>query len=405
MQPSNPRTDGPLIPPRQSDDQPDANTHLDTTPTRSNEAAANIVRGQIDSLYGQPATENESTVAPPADQTTNPYHRTHSDSTAVNADQWKQYHSAWQDYYQKYYERYYVGQVHEATKQLESELKTKQTETSADNTTPQSDDSMSKTEAMNDLRSRLRASVRTSAKKARGHRLFIPITAAVVVMIVFAFLQYNRTFFAVVQAYVVPSSSDPQPLVTDPNSTVEVGPEPKLYIPKVNVEAPIDFNATPANDSQMAAMEKGVAYFGIKGANSRPGQKGNVPISGHSSNGFLDNGNYKFIFAPLERLSVDDTFYVNYQSKRYTYKITRMQVVQPSDVKSIQLPGDKPYVTLITCTPLGTAEKRLLVIGEQVSPDPASAKPAPASTSGPASAPMPGNSPTWWQRITGGGQG
>lgn len=405
MHPSNPRTDGPLIPPRQNDGQSNDATHLDTTPTRTNEAAANVVRGQIDSLYQQSAaTQPQQAETPVADQAS-PYHRTHSNATSVNAEQWKQYHSAWQDYYQKYYERYYVGQVHQATKQLESQLKATQAAAPTTAATATADSSMSKTEAINDLRSRLRSKVRTSAKKARGHRLFIPITAAVVVMMVFAFLQYNRTFFAVVQAYVVPSSSDPQPLVTDPNATVEVGPEPKLYIPKVNVEAPIDFNATPDNDSQMAAMEKGVAYFGIKGANSRPGQKGNVPISGHSSNGFLDNGNYKFIFAPLERLSVDDTFYVNYQSKRYTYKIAQMRVVLPSDVKAIQLPNDKPYVTLITCTPLGTAEKRLLVIGEQVSPDPASAKPAPASTTGSASTPMPGNSPTWWQRITGGGQG
>jgi len=38
---------------------------------------------------------------------------------------------------------------------------------------------------------------------------------------------------------------------------------------------------------------------------------------------------------------------------------------------------EKPMLTLITCVPIGTAEKRLLVFAEQVSPDPTKAEAAP----------------------------
>ena len=53
----------------------------------------------------------------------------------------------------------------------------------------------------------------------------------------------------------------------------------------------------------MKAMESGVAWFGIAGANAKPGQVGNSVLSGHSSNDILEGGSYKFIFAKLDQLA------------------------------------------------------------------------------------------------------
>jgi sortase A len=61
---------------------------------------------------------------------------------------------------------------------------------------------------------------------------------------------------------------------------------------------------------------------------------------------------------------------------------------------------DKPILTLITCTPVGTAEKRLLVTAEQISPSPSSAEKAPQDSATDSSA-MPGNSPTFFERLFG----
>ena len=364
-----------------------------------NQAAANVVRGQLQHIYGgSTSTPTPTTPEQPAQQsieTTNPYHRTQHNPHEVQAEQWKKYHTTWQEYYQKYYERYYVGQVHSAKQALEAKA--------AETTAAQPEETLTPDEAMYDLRSKIRAKVKDSAKKVRGSRHFIPITAAVCVMVVFLFLQYNRVLFANVEAYVSPGNIDPVNIIVDPTTAVAVSPEPKLIIPKINVEVPIEFNTTPDYNAQMKAMESGVAWFGIPGANSKPGQVGNTVLSGHSSNDIIDGGSYKFIFARLDQMAAGDTIYVNYESKRYTYTVTKKEVVLPTEVSKLVYPTDKPMLTLITCTPLGTALKRLLVTAEQVSPSPKEATTAPVTNEASQNAEMPGNSPTFIQRLFGQG--
>ena len=134
----------------------------------------------------------------------------------------------------------------------------------------------------------------------------------------------------------------------------------------------------------------------------KPGEKGNFVVSGHSSNDWTDGGNYKFIFARLEKITAGDVVYANYNGTRYTYKITGTKVVKPTDVSALQIGNDKPYITLVTCTPLGTAQNRLLVFGEQISPNPNEAKAVEQKSSASTSTKkMPANSPTFLQRIFG----
>lgn len=395
----------PLIPQR---------SYIHTTPpnvrtANTQSAAANIVRSQIDTIYDSTAQQpqaNTKQVSPsPTQQSeltdTNPYDRTQVNPAEVQADQWKKYHSAWQDYYKQYYERYYVGEVHRAHQELAARAPGAQ---STSNATDQAEETteFSRDEALYDLRSKLRAKVATSAKKVRKSRHFVPIAAACSVMLLFLFLQYNRVLFANVEAYISPGNIDPANIIVDPLSTNAVSSDPKLIIPKINIDVPVIYDVTPDYDAQMKAMENGVAYFGIPGANSKPGQIGNTVLSGHSSNDIIDPGSYKFIFAQLDRLNKSDTIYVNYNGVRYTYTVTKKEVVTPTEVSKLIYPTDKPVLTLITCTPLGTSLNRLLVTAEQVSPSPTVAQAAPetnTSSSEPAS--IPGNSPTFLQRIFG----
>lgn len=398
MRPDENRPATPYVPPRDL-----ASRVADRTHAASQEAAGNVVRDRINTIYREDSTHTQIT-NPEAE---NPYDRSlnESQSPQIEQDQWKQYHSAWQDYYQKYYERYYIGQVHKARTVLEDraqELSATPEQTVVGSQSAPQQHTLDKDEAMHELRSKLLDSVQISAKKVRKSRHFIPISAAALVMVVFLFLQYNRILFANVQAYVSPGSVDPQNIIVDPNTDVAVSAEPKLIIPKINVDVPVIYDTTPDYASQMKAMESGTAYFGIPGANSKPGQVGNTVISGHSSNDFLDGGNYKFVFALLEKLGTGDTIYVNYQSKRYIYTVTKTEVVQPTDVSKLVYPTTKPILTLITCTPLGTSQNRLLVTAEQISPSPSSAVPAPsADASGSSEQIIPGNSPTFVQRLFG----
>lgn len=397
----------------------------------SQAAAANIVRSQIDSIYSNDQAATTETVATPAPAAAttpapaaaaqpaqqqselrykSPYQKTQMNTGHIQGDQWKQYHSAWQDYYQKYYERYYVGQVQRTSQALEARAQQPAASGPQRAAQPQpaqqpaATETFDRDEAMFDLRTKLHRQISSSATKARKSRHFLPISAAVCVMVLFLFMQYNRILFSNVQAYISPGSIDAANIIIDPNSEVAVGAEPKLIIPKINVDVPIDFAATPDNDSQMAAMSNGVAFFGIPGANSKPGQIGNMPISGHSSNDFIDQGQYKFIFARLEALKPGDTIYLNYESKRYVYAVTKREVVKPSDIGKLVYETDKPVLTLITCTPLGTAINRLLVTAEQISPSTEQATAAPiVDPEATEDAVMPGNSPTFLQRIFGGG--
>lgn len=378
-------------------------------PARSHNAdeAANVVRGQIDQIYSQDTNLTTPTPAVQAQandtniqfthqqsELTNPYERTHDETKhQIEASAWQKYHSAWQSYYQQYYERYYVSQVHETKKALESQFGTTDSKDAA---------TLSTDEAMYDLRSKLRQKLHSRAANVRKSRHFWPIISALSVMLIFAFLQYNRVIFAAVDAYVAPGSMSNAALIVDPSASNAVGPDPVLIIPRISVEVPIIWNANAADQNSLnAAMDKGVAWFNIKGANARPGELGNFVLSGHSSNDWLDQGDYKFIFARLEQLVAGDTIYVNYNSVRYTYQVTRTQVVQPTDVSALTQPTTKPEITLVTCTPLGTALNRLLVFGEQTSPDPATASTTTSSTSTTSATKMPSNSATFFERLFG----
>ena len=349
------------------------------------DAAANIVRGQLDALYGdQPKITTPSAEEPQQQQAQQSQQQPQAYQPASS---WQQYHSQWQDYYQKYYERYYVGKLHQAITDTKVEEAPRTPEEKKD-------------AELYDLRQKIVHTAKNSAKKARKSRHFIPVISAFVVVMVVAFLQYNEVIFANVQAYVSPGAIDPQNIVVDPNSNTQVAADPKLIIPKINVDVPVIYDVGYDHDSQMAAMEKGVAHFAIPGADSKPGQVGNTVFSGHSSNDLFEPGDYKFVFAQLDKLQTGDTIYVNYNSVRYTYSITKKQVVKPSDVQALYGYSDKPYLTLITCTPLGTSKDRLLVTAEQISPDPAKASAANTSGNG-AKAAMPGNGPTALEKLFG----
>lgn len=368
----------------------------------SRRAATNVIRAQIDALYGdRPTAERTTPEAPgraPTPQTattedSNPYQRTYSTQPNPQADQWQNYHSAWQNYYESYYKQYY------GTNRTAAQTGYFSNQTDLEKTT----EILTKDEALVELRQSLLGKVKKSASKIRRSRHFVPIIAALVVVLLAVFIQYNRVLIATVNAYVSPGAINPQNIVIDPNADIAVSPEPRLIIPKINVDVPVLYDVGADHNSQMAAMAKGVAHFSIPGASSHPGEVGNTVISGHSSNDLFDPGDYKFIFAQLEKLKIGDTIYANYNSIRYTYVVTKMEVVKPTEVSKLIYPTNKPMLTLITCTPLGTAQDRLLVTAEQVSPDPAKAAQAPAGsgTTNGQDAALPGNSPTLFERLFG----
>ena len=305
-------------------------------------------------------------------------------TTKINSESWKKYHSAWQDYYQKYYSEYYSKaartyiekeRLKDAREKAEEEeilqSITKSSNKVAKNVglplapkTPESDESGNIGDM---LRQKIRKKATESIKKTRRRRHLVPILAGISVVLIILFLQYNRLIFAPIMAYVSPGNAPASEIeAIDPTITQAVSADPRLIIPKLNIDVPIRFDIPLAD--VMSAMNNGVAHYRIAGASAYPGEIGNFVITGHSAGDIYSSNPYKYIFSGLERLEDGDLIYVNYKSVRYTYRVIKKEVVEPSNVAALVVDTNKPLLTLVTCTPLGTSRYRLLVTAEQISP-------------------------------------
>lgn len=364
--------------------------------------------------YLHPGPRREPIIAPLSHDQPKPEAAATTESTPTSSDptvqnpqayDWQQYHTAWQQYYQQYYERYYTHQIHAHRQQLQQQYADEakpEAPAPIDHTITGSDTLGEQPKSkLQQVKDDLLDKVRKRADKFRRSNHFMPVLSALIVGTLFLALQYNRNVLAQVESYISPGSTVDvsDTFIADPSANANVGAEPKLLIPKINVNVPVVYDVPTVDDNQVqAGLEKGVVRYNLSGANSLPGQAGNMVVLGHSSNDAFDPGAYKFTFVLLERLQPGDLFYMHYEGKRYVYKVAQKKIIKPTEWKVLQENNGKPNVILVTCTPTGTALNRLLVYGEQISPDPSTAaKPGAAQETNPAE--IPGNSPTFLERL------
>lgn len=147
---------------------------------------------------------------------------------------------------------------------------------------------------------------------------------------------------------------------TSAGTMAEISPEVKAFglkIDKISLVAPIVKDVDGNNkDQYLKALINGLAHF--KGT-ALPGEVGNLFVFGHSSSA-VGQGPYSEIFAKLNDLEKDDKMTVFYQSKEFTYVVTSKKVVASDDL-SVLNPTSKPTLTLMTCWPVGTNLKRLVL--------------------------------------------
>lgn len=376
--------------------------HVHHPSAQDRDTASHVLRDRIDAIYDQAPPnqlKKEEKVIVPADSA---YDRTYQEKPEkFNA---QQYHNAWQQYYQQYYQRYYLQQLHVQRQQVAAEKAVQAAEPTVHE--PKfisgSDSATVRKSQINELKANLLGKVKDRAQKVRKSHHFMPIVSALAVGLIFVFLQFNRAFFAELAAYISPGSavSENDTVLVDPTANVNVGSEPKLIIPKINVNIHVVYDITSLEDAPVQeGLKKGVVHYKLPGANSLPGQVGNTVILGHSSNDIFDPGDYKFAFVLLDRLQAGDIVYMHYQGKRFIYRVTDKKVITPTEFNALHVNNGKPMLTLVTCTPPGTALKRLLVYAEQISPDPASATKPTAEQNETDPQLLPGNSPTLFERI------
>jgi len=101
---------------------------------------------------------------------------------------------------------------------------------------------------------------------------------------------------------------------------------------------------------------------------ANPGQAGNFFVTGHSSYYPWSPGHYKTVFARLGELSEGDEIWIYYNGDKHRYIIRTKKEVVPSDISVLNQPSDQRLTTLMTCTPVGTTLRRLIIVAEEVDP-------------------------------------
>jgi LPXTG-site transpeptidase (sortase) family protein len=246
---------------------------------------------------------------------------------------------------------------------------------------------------------RVLSSDKAQAKaKQHLHSLAFGLATGFIVLSVLLFSFFNEMVLA---PFIQPSRHvSATPIIVSADS-VATSPTPEVIIPKINVQIPVVYDEKSVDEAAVQrALERGAIHYPTT---VLPGQLGNAAVFGHSSNNILNQGKYKFAFVLLHELVPGDIFYLTYAEKVYTYRVFNKRIVPPTEVSVINnVPGKAATVTLITCDPPGTSTNRLVVWGEQISPDPAGAA---APTTPPAGAvtptELPSNAPTLWNRIQG----
>lgn len=256
-----------------------------------------------------------------------------------------------------------------------------------------------------DVQEAIRDKVTAGGKLETKHHiqsLIFGLSMGLLVVLVFLFSFFNEVILA---PFIQPSrAAAGTPLIVS-DSSVAATAQPEVIIPKINVEIPTDFSQTSTAESGIEnALEKGVVHYPTT---ALPGQNGNAAFFGHSSNNIFNKGKYKFAFVLLHTIVPGDTFYLTYNSKVYVYKVISRKVVDPSEISVLDpVPGQTATATLITCDPPGTSLKRLVVVGQQISPDASgnSASQTVSTVTG-TSTSLPGNGPTLLGKFTRSGLG
>jgi len=124
------------------------------------------------------------------------------------------------------------------------------------------------------------------------------------------------------------------------------GPEQaiRIQIPAIGVDAPIVMG------DGWEQLKKGV---GQHPGTANPGQPGNMVLSAH-------NDIYGEIFRDLDQLQPGDTILIHTRHRIYTYVVTEVHVVEPTDVQWLA-PTQEPTLTLISCYPYLVDNQRIVV--------------------------------------------
>jgi LPXTG-site transpeptidase (sortase) family protein len=176
---------------------------------------------------------------------------------------------------------------------------------------------------------------------------------------------------------ILPAAPNPKP-TPKPNSPPSSTPPkvtntPKsrsfyIEIPKISLSHPIKANVNPKNEKDyLPAIAKYVAHGKDTALPNQP--NGNVYLFAHSKAVYTGATPNEGWFTRIDELHNNDKIHIYYKGQKYTYKVEKLFVVDPTytDIYTSKSPfPNHKSLTLQTCYPRGDNSKRLIVLAKNL---------------------------------------
>lgn len=125
-----------------------------------------------------------------------------------------------------------------------------------------------------------------------------------------------------------------------------------ISIPKINVDIPVRHGISEK------VLQSGAGHI----------QQSSLPIGGKGTRAVISGHRglpTAKLFTRLDEIEKGDMFFISVIDKTLAYKVSKIEIVLPEDVESIKPVEGEDLVTLVTCTPYGVNDHRLLVTGKR----------------------------------------
>ena len=182
---------------------------------------------------------------------------------------------------------------------------------------------------------------------------------------------YNQTLYEDGQQ-VIGEAVDPWGGGEDSLSSQDANYQQQLDSPKDGIMATIEY---PRLGINLPIRHGTGEQTLIEGAGHLYGSS--LPVGGRNTHSIISAhtglaDRLMFDKLSLRQGRVGDVFYIHVLGETLAYKVTSIQVIDPDDFTQFGIHTGKDEVSLLTCTPYGVNNKRLLVTGERATmPKPA----------------------------------
>jgi len=150
-----------------------------------------------------------------------------------------------------------------------------------------------------------------------------------------------------------------------------VPPVDRIIIPSLGLDVPIvtDENMSPI-DFENADFDKQLNEWIVKYPTTpAPGEEGNTLLFGHTSYVVWKDNPYGTIFKDLPKLKDSTLIQILRKGNLYEYKVIDLFIVAPKQVAAQYMTYQNvggSYITLMGCYPLGTDNKRIMVVAKLI---------------------------------------